>query len=677
MQKLSTLLLIIILSMRVFGQQETKPKECTNPPAGVLIGGDFIAYPEFACLGFSDNTAKIIVSNPLSPSGGKLSNLGYIFNFKDGDSLNFKAPTSTTVSKPGTYWVMQGGNEKGQTYITCEAVEVIQTEQPDVKVSSCGDKSVTITFLNTPKNQKHGKYRILWGDGFQEIIITPSFPFAKTHSYVNPTPALPYIVAIYTRGTNKNIDVCQSTPYSFNSVVNNKPIINELEGLNGGESVKLTVSSGLDGQEYTIQKKTDKGNWTHTGKAITRNSGISTLTQTIEGLNKDSLYCFRLQQKDECNNEVLSNETCMIKLKATLLSANEAKLDWNVPSANQNRYLISYSDYPTGENPNTIPATSTSQMLDFLDCKKKYNFQITAFNGSSPAFSQIRIKSHQILIDPSSIKEYSAPDDISIVSVVDSSRVRYNIFETSGYALNKYIFYRSVNGNAFEKVGESASNFYIDNNVDLDKNQYCYAYKYEDECGIQSALSTNKSCNIQLSLENTTLKWTPLRLNNNLSSKPNYYIESVNEDFYVIDGTEDTTKNVKSNIDLNLLNKPNLKPKFRIRGITKLNLLINDNLVSFPIDTYSNTVTYNPILSTSKEADRLNIYPNPSEDFVQLNSTLQLKTAEIVDLQGKIIENQSIENGQISVKHLPKGKYILRLYGNDKKLISSKAIIKI
>ncbi len=678
MQQFSTLLLVIILSFRVFGQQETMPKACTNPPAGIQVGGAFSVSPEFACLDFTDNKAKIIVSNPLSPSGGQLSNLGYIFNFKDGDNLNFQTPSSTTISKPGNYWVMQGGNEKGQAYITCNSFEVIQTEQPDIKISSCGDKSVTITFLNTPKNQKHGKYRIIWGDGSQEIISKPSFPFSKTHSYSNPPSALPYIVGIYTRGGGNGFDVCQSTPYSFNSVVNNKPIINELEGLNSGESVKLTVSGGLDGQEYNIQKKIDKGNWTNTGKTIIRNSGISSATQTIEGLSKDSLYCFRLQLKDGCNNEILSDEVCTIKLNATFPFANETKLDWNAPSANINRYLISYSDYPTGENSNIISATSTSQTLDFLDCKKKYNFQITAFNGTSPAFSQIRIKSPQIIIDPSSIKGYPAPDNISIVSVDDSSRIRYNIFETSGYLYlrNKYIFYRSVNGSNFEKVAESSSNFYIDNDVNLNKNQYCYAFKYEDECGIQSALSLNKSCNIKLSLENTTLTWTPFSINSS-TNEPKYFVNFFeNNLLFATYQTSQLTWNAKKDFDLVNLRNPTTEIKLIVKGVLNYNLLINGEIVPFPFDTYSNTVTYNPILSTSKEADRFNIYPNPSEDFVQLSSTLQLKTVEIVDLQGKVIENQSIENGQVSVKHLPKGKYILRLYGNDKKLISSKAIIK-
>ncbi len=670
MKQLSTLLLIIILSIRAFGQQETMPKACTNPGNGILVGGSFSISTEYGCTDAQNPNATFRVFNAISPNGEELINPVYIYDLKDGqDITRFPPPqTSTTVSKPGTYWIMQGGNEKGQAYIACKAVEVIQTEMPDVKVSSCGEKSVTVTFLNTPRNKKHGKYRVVWGDGSQDFVIPSqaSFPFDMSHTYINPPAAGPAIVSIYTRGNKNEIEVCNSNPYGINSVA--KPVINELEGLNAGESVKLTVSAGLDGQEYNIQKKTDNGNWTNTGKKIIRNSGISSATQTIDGLSRDSLYCFRLQLKDACNNEILSDEVCTIKLNTTFLSANETRLDWNIPSTNLSRYLIDYSDYPTGVNRNNIFTTSTSQMLDFLDCKKKYNFQITAFIGTTPS-SQVRIKSPQIIIDPSSIKEFPAPDYISTVSVEDLNKVKYSILEP-GSLKEKYLFYRSVNGGAFEKVGESKFNFYVDENVDLNKNQYCYSFKYEDECGIQSALSTTNACNLKLSIQKTFLSWTPFSLNTNPSNKADYIIESIEGNYNVtIDVTQDTTIDVKTTINYILLNNPEFKPKFIVRGTIKQNISINGTLISFPFTVYSNAVIYN-------QADGFNTYPNPSEDFIGFDLYSQIETVEIINLQGKIIENQTIENGQVSVKHLPKGKYILRLYGNDRKLISSKVIIK-
>ncbi|GGD67092.1 hypothetical protein GCM10011514_33940 [Emticicia aquatilis] len=460
------------------------PKICTNPGNGILVGGDFSTNIEYGCIDAQSPNITFRVFNGTLPSGEQSLNLSYIFNFKDGDPLVFGNTSSTTVSKPGTYWILQAGNYKGQVYITCKAVEVIQTEQPDVSISTCGDKNVTITFLNTPKNQKHNSYRIIWGDDnqtFIEQITKSSFPFSLEHIY-NNIPTKNLIILSGYRKANMQNDICRSEPLSI-----------------------------------------------------------------------------------------------------------------------------------------PIPV----------------------------------------------IKELPAPESISTVSVDNSNTIKYSILETSGRKA-KYLYYRSINGNNFEKVAESIDNFYIDKDVDLSKNQYCYAYKYEDICGVQSALSINKNCNVKLSLNNTNLEWTPFSIDTKSKAIPEYSIEGLNDDNSFITQVGTTTKT-----NFNILDVWNIIPN----NITKFRIQAKITEGTFPSIVYSNSVTL-PILSTSKEADSFKIYPNPSEDFVQLNSTLQLKTAEIVDLQGKVIENQSIENGQVSVKHLPKGKYILRLYGNDKKLISSKAIIK-
>ncbi len=488
MQKLSTLLLFILISIRAFGQQVTMPKECTNPPAGVLVGGAFSVSPEFACLDFTDGNATIIASNPFSPSGQRLNNLGYIFNFKDGDNLNFQTQTSTTVSKPGIYWIMQGGNEKGQAYITCKSVEVIQPEQPDINFSiSCDKNTASINFLNTPRNQKHGKYRIIWGDGILEFVTTNGvFPILKTHNYKNPSDnRLPSIVGIYTRGSS-NFEVCKSSPKEFAFEPVYKPIINKLQNLNDGKRAKISMEGGNDDKVYAIQQKiSDK--WLNTGYRISRKKGETSSEIEFEITQPSSENCFRLQAVDSlCNNGITSNEICKLSLETSYLSSKYVELKWNaLDTTNLQRYIINYSELD-GKNANASASQNRANSFNFEipDCSKKYNIEV--------------------------IGEY-----------------------------------------------RNLSNRII---------------------SVSQKIITEPSCN--------------------------------------------------------------------------------------------------PILSTSKEADKFNIYPNPSEDFVQLNSSLQLKTVEIVDLQGKIIENQTIENGQVSVKHLPKGKYILRLYGNDKKLINSKAIIK-
>lgn len=672
MKQLSTLLLVICLSFRIFGQQETMPKTCTNPPAGVLAGGDFTVSPGFACLDFTDNTAKIYTSNAVSPSGGKLSNLGYIFNFKDGDSLNFKAPTSTTVSKPGTYWIMQGGSEKGQTYITCRAVEVIQTEQPDV-ISNVNNKTVSVRFLATAKNQKHGSYRIFWGDGSIDYIQglkISSFPFEKSHTYTNSPINQPLIVAIYTNGKT---EICQSPPYPIHVEIEMESYISSLMQPSEKSAV-LTLSNGDDKKVYEIENKNKDGIWKNTGKKISPLKNNSITTYQIDSL-ESNIQCFRLKYIDNAGKEKTTNEVCLLKLNAAYISDKEIKVNWNnSDSTNLKGFVLKYRTKEDTQTKLINVDKKTEYLFSQAQPNKKYKFSISRTETLSQGF--VNISSPEIVYIPNGFtEELPVPDNLSSVSVLDSKTIRFNLYESS-FLKSKYHFYRSTSGQDFIKIGESIQNFFDDKNIDTNKEFYCYAFKYEDEWATVSNLSVNNPCTIKLSIENNELRWNAAIINNQSLIKTDYYVEKIDTSGYFKSIDVLATNNPYSLKELIQLNVKKDSLKFKIHAVNKFTINVDGQIIYFPFETYSNTITYNPILSTSKEADRLNIYPNPSEDFVQLNSTLQLKTVEIVDLQGKIIENQSIENGQISVKHLPKGKYILRLYGNDKKLISSKIIIK-
>ena len=676
-------LVVVCLSNLSFGQQTAQPAYCTNPGGGIQVGGAFTVSPEFGCLDFTNKSATTYATNPISPSGGVLTNLGYIFDFKDGSPLVFPpGKKDITVSLPGNYWILQVGNSSGTQYITCRVFEVLQTEQPDFDITSCGDKSVTVTFKDTPKNRKQGKYRIVWGDGNQDFSAQITvWPHQMSHTYAVIPVSKPQIVAEYTRG-NSNFTVCKSEPIAFPVGVNSKPRISELEGLNGGGSDKITQLEGLDGKEYTIQQKLKGGTWVDTGKKITRNSVSVSANQTIDGLDGKQEYCFRLQILDGCANETFSNEVCTIIPKATILSLADVKIEWNNPDSdltatpNVTRYSVGYNESPSGANPNTgapTPVSGTTYIFDALECNKKYNFNITAFLGTT-ATDRVVIKSPNVLVDPTTVKELPAPNDPGIVSVLNSKTIKYSIFESAGFT-KKYYIYRSINGNSFEKIAETANNFYDDKDLDLEKNYYCYAYKYENKCGIMSALSINKPCSIKLSIENTTLKWTSFIVDNKSAIKPEYYVELLDENGSVsrpLGNTIETFYEVSPTFAI----EPNKILKFRILGRIKYNIDIGGVLTPFPFSAYSNNITYTPILSTLNESEILNIYPNPSEEIIKFNSTFQIKTVEIIDLQGKLLENQAVEGNQVSVKNIPKGKYILRLYDPKNKLIVNKTIVK-
>lgn len=663
-----------------FGQQPTMPAQCTNPGGGILVGGAFTVSPEFGCLDFTNNTATSYVSNPLAPSGGNLSNLGYIFDLKDGRSITSFPPlqTSITVSNPGIYWILQGGNDGSINYITCKSFEVIKTEQPDIRVSSCGTRDITVTFLNTPKNQTHGGYRILWGDGNQQFIdgILPTgFPFDILHTYTSPPTSKPQIVANYTRGGLTRL--CPSNPYDFNADTNNPPKISELEGLTGGTSNKITMVEGADGKAYTLEQKPKNGNWADTGIKITRNTGEIFKTETVTGLNVANEYCFRLKTTDACSNDILSNEVCTIIPKANVISPSEVKLDWNSPDPAVTRYSIGYSESPTGANPNNaspITPTATTYTFNALDCRKLYDFQVTAFIETTPA-DRVVIKSPTILVNPATTPSL-APLTIGTVSVENSNLIRFNILPLAvDVAPANYIFYRSEGGgNNFVQVKTTTDNFYEDKSVEPTKQQYCYKVEYQDACGNTSEQS-DAFCSVFLTSKQTnTLNWTPYIIQSSNTFPVEYYIQSIdnNNTFQTINLTTNTSENVKQQID-DLLDLPNSngEAKFVIKAVQKIAVTLNSTPTVISLGVSSNEYIF---ITPARLYIPTAFSPNGdgfNDDFIAKGRYIKDFNLEIYDRWGNIIfESTDLNTGWNGTSSggttpAPAGNYGFKIFGLD------------
>ncbi|MDZ7935917.1 MAG: gliding motility-associated C-terminal domain-containing protein [Emticicia sp.] len=664
-----------------FGQQATMPAQCTNPGNGFKVGGDFTRDVEFGCLDFTKNSAVVTVSNPQAPNGATLVGANYIFNLRDGRDItgNYSTRLDTTVTTPGIYWIMQSANVGGEVFVSCKSFEIIKTEQPDVSVSSCGTNSMTVNFLNTNKNKAHGGYRIVWGDGSQDFIpsiTAASFPFSQSHPYATPPTSLPQIVAVYTRGTGGSIEACRSTPYPFEFETNNKPRINELEGLTGGTSNKLTMVEGTDGKDYTLEQKPKTGNWADTGKKITRNTGEAFKTETITGLNAANEYCFRLKTIDGCGNSIISNEVCTIIPKATVISSKEVKLDWTSPDPAVVRYSIGYKESPTGLNPNNaapVTPTATTYTFDALDCKKQYDFQVTAHIGSTPT-DRVLIKSPMILVNPATTPLLNAKT-IATVSVQNENLIKFNIFEPDGLEKN-YTFYRSEGGSSnFVKVKESSQNFYEDQNVEPNRQQYCYKVEYQDECDNVSQQSP-AFCSVYLtSTRPNTLNWTQFVIPSPNTFPVLYYVEAIDETGFPIqaDATPDNTLGVKAQID-RLLDAPSAQGKayFRINAVQKVEIIEkNGTKYDFPFTVYSNIYTfitpaqlYIPTAFSPNGDDKNDTFTAKGRYIVEFN-------LEVYDRWGNVIfESRDLDtgwNGTASdgTTPAPAGNYGFKVYGLD------------
>lgn len=79
-------------------------------------------------------------------------------------------------------------------------------------------------------------------------------------------------------------------------------------------------------------------------------------------------------------------------------------------------------------------------------------------------------------------------------------------------------------------------------------------------------------------------------------------------------------------------------------------------------------------LMNSKEfnSSSVKIYPNPTSDWIKIQSQEKIKQTQILALNGKLI--QTSNHSEISIKHLPKGIYILKILFANGELISTKII---
>ncbi|GAB2641996.1 hypothetical protein GCM10027035_39910 [Emticicia sediminis] len=665
---------IFCITTLSFAQQETKPAKCTNPGGGILTGGFFDINPRVGCLDFQTNSGTAIVSNAKDLVGGtNFTNLGYIFNFKDGDNITFPPTleTSKTFTQPGTYWIVQGMNINSTAYITCNSFELVQTEVPDVDRSSCGTNEITLTFKKSAVNDKHSGYRILWGDGTEDNfsgLAPTSFPFTKTHIYSGPPSGQPLIVGRYAKG-------CNTSPFPFNFNVNNKPKISELEGLTGGTSNKITMVEGSEGEPYIIEQKQKNGTWTDTGIKLTRNTGETFKTTNLTGFNPTTEYCFRLKTTDGCNNVILSNEVCTIIPKANVTSPKEVKIDWNSPDPAVVKYTIPYSESPTGDNPNNgqpVNPTATTYIFDALDCKKKYNFQINAYIGTAP--NQVIIKSPTIIVDPKNSAKLP-PKTIGTVSVLNANTIKFSVYE-AGNKANNYIFYRSEGGASnFVEVKQTTENFYDDKSVEPSKQQYCYKVEYQDECGNTSEPSPS-FCSIFLtSARPNTLNWTPFVIPTPDTFPVDYYIETIDESGIIttVDATPNTMLGVKAQIEL-LLDLPgnNGTATFRIRGVQKVKIDVGGgSIIDFPFDAYSNEYTfitpaqlYVPT-AFSPNSDGIN------DAFIAQGRYIVQFNLEVYDRWGNLIfESRKLDDGwngttSDGVSPAPAGNYGFKIFGLD------------
>lgn len=680
------LLVLVFENYSAFGQNP--PVECLTPPTGYSLGGSF-TVPRFPTFDNVSGGALVRPANIVDMKSVNGANEGYNFDYKGG-AFNVSTTNSFTYTTEGYYTVLQvGTHTDGRKVISCSVIEVIRTEKPDIEASTCGPLSASVNFKDTPANRKASAFKISWGDGSVIEVPNGTLPInGISHTYLTPPVAIqPQIVALYKR-TSANIEVGISQANFFAIGSSASPKISELRGLNGGTDAKITMVGGNDGKEFQIQQKSSTGtNWTDTPIKITRATGQTSATGTVTGLNKSLEYCFRLLEiNPACSIKNYStNEVCTIIPTANVLSYQEVELKWNHPASPKTTDLAKYTVRLTDQNNTAYPAldpkTSNYYKYDLMECGKKYRFSIEAlYRAPTPNDVQVTIYSPEIEVIPNSVSKLP-PKTVGVVSVLNASAIRVNIWEPTGTLEEKYIFYKAESGsNNYTKIRDSKDNFYEDLSVEPEKTQYCYKVQYTDKCGNESDLSP-AFCSVFLtSKQANTLDWTPFVIPDPNNSATNgqqieYFVELVDENGLAIQSvtrTSQTSADVQTAID-NVLSDPNAKGRvtFRVNAVQRAAILVNGVISLWPFTVSSNTYTF---ITPAQIYVPNTFTPNGdsmNEIFIVQGRFISTFNMLIYDRWGKpIFESKDLNDGwngtEVDGSTLaPPGNYAYKIWGED------------
>uniref|UniRef100_UPI00375224C1 T9SS type A sorting domain-containing protein n=1 Tax=Flavobacterium sp. TaxID=239 RepID=UPI00375224C1 len=89
---------------------------------------------------------------------------------------------------------------------------------------------------------------------------------------------------------------------------------------------------------------------------------------------------------------------------------------------------------------------------------------------------------------------------------------------------------------------------------------------------------------------------------------------------------------------------------------------------NFPIDTGMANTTFQSLNNSSFEKDNsISVYPNPANSIVNIKANSNLKSIELYDVQGRILQTKlvNVTNEIIDISNQSNGIYFLKITSDD------------
>jgi hypothetical protein len=306
---------------------------------------------------------------------------------------------------------------------------------------------------------------------------------------------------------------------------------------------------------------------------------------------------------------------------------------------------------------------------------------LVGFENINPINRNIQIENNQNLVSLQGLNFHSSIGSLRIVNNLSLSD------------LNNLQSVSNVNGNLNILNNDSIIDLSFFNNLTTISNLFSFSISNNQNLTSLSGLDQLTSVGWSIIIADNPVL-TNIDALSNLSYIPRALTISNNPSLINIDGLFNVTAintgfSPPSTIGLNLTQNNSLT---NLDGLTNLNILggntriIDNNIlldfcgIQTYVDNYSNVfeVTgngYNPTqqdiinnncstLSVEVfEINQIKIYPNPTTDFIKIETNGFVRRAELFNLQGQKV-NTSFSNNKVDVQNIASGVYFLKLQTN-------------
>jgi len=81
--------------------------------------------------------------------------------------------------------------------------------------------------------------------------------------------------------------------------------------------------------------------------------------------------------------------------------------------------------------------------------------------------------------------------------------------------------------------------------------------------------------------------------------------------------------------------------------------------------------------TTQLEAQRLKVYPNPTQDVFRITENTLVKRVRVLNIIGRLALDRKIQNGeQLSIAHLRQGMYLVQMLDAENKIVKTVRLLK-